>query len=94
MAATRSIKSVAIVIGAIWMLLSACAPPQVQAAVAQGRACAEVINPAVVDSSSLLAKAEAEGNGTATPIQAAQLIRPEVRLITDKGVSWLSIDYN
>ena len=94
MTTTRQIQSGIMVIGLIWMLLSACTPPQVQAAVARGRTCAEVVNPAQVDTSRLLARAEATGTGTATSIQAAQQVRAEVRLVTAKGVAWLSIDYN
>ena len=90
-----SIKSTGIAIGAVCLHLIAMGVAQ--AAVVQGRASAEVINPATVDSAGLLAAARAQAEGgpvVAVANSAALQARPEVRVVTVKGVFLLSIDYN
>jgi hypothetical protein len=81
-----------LLVGGVILLLNLCIlPGRVQAAVVQGRASAEVVNFALVDSARLLA--EAGGAGPTEGLTLAQT-RPEVKLSTNEGVSWLSIDYN
>jgi len=72
----------------------ALAPVQVQGAVAQGRSTAEVVNPAALDTASLLATAAAGATGRGGAGQTVQQVQPEVSLLTVNGVAWLYIDYN
>ena len=89
---TGSLKKACIVIGTVIMLLDTLAAGPVQAAVAQGRAGAEVVDPAAVDCSRMLAETAAGAAGVADP--TPEVARPVVRLITNEGERWLSIDYN
>jgi len=94
MKATNRIGKTGItIIGAIWML-SFFVPADLQAAVAQVRVSAEVIDPAVIDCSKILAGAAAETAAKTTDTAAAQKAQPEIKIVTLEGVTWLSIDYN
>ena len=81
------------ILGVICTLL-ALVPHQVQGAVAQERCAAEVVNPAALDTASLLATALAGATGRGGAGQAVPLVEPEVSLLTVQGVTWLNIDYN
>ena len=76
------------------LLLCAASPAPVQAAAARVGASAEVINPAVIDSSRMLAEATAEPTAKCDAGPTEVEIRPEVKLVNREGVTWLSIDYN
>jgi hypothetical protein len=89
----KSGKTGSLVIGAICTLLSL-APVQVQGAVAQGRCAAEVVNPAALDTASLLATAVAGMTGREGAVPRLQEVQPEVSLLTVQGVTSLNIDYN
>jgi len=80
-------------IGVIWTLLTL-APVQVQGAVALGRCAAEVVNPAALDTASLLATAVAGMRGRGATGPTVQEVQPELSLLTVQGVTSLSFDYN
>ena len=87
-------KSRGIVIGAICLLV-AMASGQAQAAGAQGRACAEVVAPAVIDSLLLSADAQRVAAAISTVSgRDAQRLPAEVRVTTVEGVTFVSIDFN
>jgi hypothetical protein len=94
MKTTNLIREIGIIILGVFCLLSAFAAGESQAAVAHVRASAEVIDPAVIDCSKILANAAAEAAGKTADSAAAQQAQPEVKVVTVEGVTWLSIDYN
>jgi hypothetical protein len=80
-------------IGLICSIL-AFAPVQVQGAEAQARVVAEVMNPAALDTASLLATVTAGAPGRLGAGQTVQQVEPEVSIQAVQGVTWLNIDFN
>lgn len=95
MKSTKTIKTAGMVLISSIFIWGVTAPDPVQAAVAHARASAEVLNPAAIDSSQILADAAPESPAkTSETAVARQPIQPEVKIVTAEGVTWLSIDYN
>lgn len=80
-------------LGVVCTLL-ALVPVQAQGAVAQGRVVAEVMNPAALDTASLLEAVLAGATRRGGAGQTAPQVQPEVRLLSIQGVTWLNIDYD
>jgi hypothetical protein len=81
-------------ISVVFCTLLPLAPLQVQGAVAQGTGSAEVVNPAELDTASLLVAAVAGATGRGGPSRTEQQVQPEVSLLSAPGVTWLNIDYD
>jgi hypothetical protein len=89
----KSAYPAAVIIGMICGLILL-TPARVQGAVAHATTSAEVINPAMIDTSKMLAAAAAGEAGPSSEKTAAKLAQPEVKAVIVDGVTFLSIDYN
>ena len=87
-------KTAVIVIGAIWTLLGASVPGELQAAVARAGAGAEVIEPATLDFAGCLTAAAEQAKVAAVAGQTVYQVQAEVKLVIAEGGARLSIDYN
>jgi len=91
--ASRKRYAKGVLVAAIW-LLGLPAPAGVEAAVAQARASAEVINPAVIDTVKIMADAATDAAEKSTGKTEAKQVQPEVKVSVVDGVTVLTIDYN
>ena len=82
-----------LLIGMIWICY-VFAPPVAQGAEAHAWASAELVDPAIIDTSKLLGAAAADSGDPPPDHVGAQQVEPEVKLVVEAGVAFLTIDYN
>jgi len=70
------------------------APPRLEGAEARATVSAEVVDPAAIDASMILADAAADAAGRLDHPADQRQVAPQVQVLVVEGVTFLYVDYN